>query len=148
MGAEALSDEALWEEQAHLLTLDEAAKNAPWHCNERYEEWRERSRGMNVSDAVTLARRLGTDIQWDAEACRNHRGWYRYQGGWDATIARGVLLAPICDVVFPCIWGVDLDGIERFAKEIQERFPRKWLGLNWSVPPDGKSRSITQMSMI
>jgi isocitrate lyase len=148
VGTEALAEEQKWEERAVLKTLDEAARNATWPSPQEYHKWTLESGKMNSSDAVALARQRGANIQWDADACRNHRGWYRFKGGSEAAIARGLLLAPLCDVVFPCVWGVDLEAIERFAATILQHYPGKWLGLNWSVPPQGTFQPLFPVSTL
>jgi isocitrate lyase len=63
---------------------------------------------------------------------RTVEGFYRFQGGLDAAIARGLAYAPVADLVWCETSTPDLDEAKRFAESIHAHFPGKMLAYNCS----------------
>lgn len=66
------------------------------------------------------------------EGERTPEGYYRYRGGLEAAIARGIAYAPYADLVWCETSGPDLDEARRFAEGIHAAFPGKPLAYNCS----------------
>ncbi|WWD22655.1 isocitrate lyase [Kwoniella shandongensis] len=129
-GVSRLQEEGEWELQAYLKTLDEAVKGS---CTpDEFKEWTSKSVNLNVSDALLLATKMNMSVIWDAEGCRNERGWYRYNGGIEAAISRSIAYAAHSDMVWSCAPGYKRDSVVRYEKEVHRAVPGKWLGYNWS----------------
>ncbi len=63
---------------------------------------------------------------------RTPEGFYRFKGGLDAAIARGISYAPYCDLIWCETATPDLQEAERFADAIHEQYPGKLLAYNCS----------------
>jgi len=63
---------------------------------------------------------------------RTVEGFFRFRGGLDAAIARGLAYAPYCDMVWCETAHPDLNEARRFAEAIQAKFPGKLLAYNCS----------------
>jgi isocitrate lyase len=63
---------------------------------------------------------------------RTHEGFFRYRGGLEAAITRGLAYAPYCDLLWCETAHPDLDEARRFAAGIHARFPGKPLAYNCS----------------
>ena len=63
---------------------------------------------------------------------RTLEGFYQFQGGLDAAIARGLAFAPFADMLWCETSKPDLDEARRFAEAIHARFPGKLLAYNCS----------------
>lgn len=128
-GAPLVEAETAWESKAKLMTLDEAIQaQAP----NQYDTWKRKTRGLNTSEAYSVAQQSGLSVFWSADACRNNRGWYRYRGGIDAAISRSITFAKHVDLVWSCAPGYNWDTVCRYEKEVHAAYPNKWLGYNWS----------------
>ncbi len=73
---------------------------------------------------------------------RSHEGFYYYNGGLDASIARGLAFAPYADLLWFETSTPDLDEAKRFAKEIHQKYPEKLLAYNCS-PSFNWSKAMT-----
>ncbi len=63
---------------------------------------------------------------------RTDEGFFHYQGGIDAAIARGLAYAPFADVLWCETSEPDLEQARRFARAIHARYPDKLLAYNCS----------------
>ena len=63
---------------------------------------------------------------------RTAEGFYKYKGGLDAAINRGLTYAPYCDLIWCETSTPDLAEAQRFADEIHAKFPGKKLAYNCS----------------
>jgi len=63
---------------------------------------------------------------------RTVEGFWRFRGGLDAAIARGLAYAPVADLVWCETSTPDLDEARRYAEGIHARFPGKLLAYNCS----------------
>jgi isocitrate lyase len=87
-------------------------------------------------------------ITSDVDACdhrflcaeRTPEGFYRYTGGLEAAIARGLAYAPYADLVWCETSTPDLGEAREFADAIRSRFPGKLLAYNCSPSFNWKAR--------
>jgi isocitrate lyase len=63
---------------------------------------------------------------------RTREGFFRFSGGLEASIARGVAVAPYADLIWCETSRPDLEEARRFAEGIHQVFPRKMLAYNCS----------------
>lgn len=63
---------------------------------------------------------------------RTPEGFFKYRGGLDAAIARGLAYAPYCDLIWCETSEPDLHEARRFAGAIHELYPGKLLAYNCS----------------
>ncbi len=63
---------------------------------------------------------------------RTPEGFYRFRGGMDAAIARGIAYAPYADMIWCETSHPDLGEAKRFAEAIHAKFPAKLLAYNCS----------------
>jgi isocitrate lyase len=63
---------------------------------------------------------------------RTPEGFFRFRGGLDAAIARGLAYAPHADVVWCETHAPELDFARRFAEAVHAKFPGKLLAYNCS----------------
>jgi isocitrate lyase len=63
---------------------------------------------------------------------RTQEGFFHYQGGIDAAIARGLMYAPYADVLWCETSEPNLEQAQRFATAIHARYPGKLLAYNCS----------------
>jgi isocitrate lyase len=63
---------------------------------------------------------------------RTPEGFYRFRGGLEAAIARGLAYAPYADLIWCETSTPDLDEARQFAEAIHARFPGKMLAYNCS----------------
>ncbi len=63
---------------------------------------------------------------------RTGEGFFRYRGGLDAAITRGLAYAPYADLLWCETSGPDLQEARRFAEAIHAKFPGKLLAYNCS----------------
>ena len=63
---------------------------------------------------------------------RTQEGFFHYQGGMDAAIARGLMYAPYADVLWCETSEPDFEQARRFAAAIHARYPGKLLAYNCS----------------
>jgi isocitrate lyase len=63
---------------------------------------------------------------------RTHEGFYRFRGGVDAAIARGLSYAPYADMLWWETSEPNLQDAQRFAEAVQARFPGKLMAYNCS----------------
>ena len=63
---------------------------------------------------------------------RTSEGFFNYDGGIDAAIARGLAFAPYADLVWCETSTPDLDEAKKFAEAMHKQFPGKYLAYNCS----------------
>jgi malate synthase len=63
---------------------------------------------------------------------RTPEGFYRFRGGLDAAIARGIAYAPFADVIWCETQTPDVEFARRFAEAIHAKYPGKLLAYNCS----------------
>jgi isocitrate lyase len=75
---------------------------------------------------------------------RTPEGYFRFRGGIEAVVARGLAYAPYADLLWYETSAPDLKEAQKFATAIHEHFPRKLLAYNCSASFDwGKQLDAT-----
>jgi isocitrate lyase len=97
---------------------------------------------MSVPTLLIACTNAGTAglIESDSDPCdhefivdeRTPEGYFRFRGGLDAAIARGLAYAPYADILWCETFAPDLKEARRFAEAIHKRFPGKLLAYNCS----------------
>ncbi|MBI5547772.1 MAG: isocitrate lyase [Deltaproteobacteria bacterium] len=77
---------------------------------------------------------------------RTHEGFFRFAGGLEAAIARGVAYAPYADLVWCETAKPDLEEARRFAEGVRAAYPDKLLAYNCS-PSFNWSRALDASSI-
>ena len=72
------------------------------------------------------------DAPFIDRASRTAEGFYRFRGGLEASIARGIAYAPYADVIWCETQTPELEFARRFAEGIRAKFPRKLLAYDCS----------------
>jgi malate synthase A len=72
------------------------------------------------------------DAPFIDRSSRTAEGFYRFRGGLEAAIARGIAYAPYADMIWCETQTPDLEFARRFADGIRAKFPRKLLAYNCS----------------
>ncbi len=88
--------------------------------------------GLSHQEAVALAKSLGVEIYWNAEAARTFEGYYQIKGGVDMCIARGRAFAPYADMLWMETAKPDLHEAELFSSGVSRLYPQKFLAYNLS----------------
>nr|XP_019013581.1 isocitrate lyase [Kwoniella pini CBS 10737]OCF52362.1 isocitrate lyase [Kwoniella pini CBS 10737] len=136
--AEGNSGKDEWKREAKLSTLDEAFKNSN---PDLYDNFSNQTKDLNVSEALSAARKLDPSFYWNYESPRTSEGWYAYKGGVEAAISRATFAANISDMVWACAHFYNSDVAERFSKGVQNVHPGKWMAYNITggFPQDGSA---------
>ena len=85
--------------------------------------------------AVEIAQRefgLRQVPHWDWDAPRTREGYYRFQGGTQCAIARGVAYSPYADLLWMETKKPILSQAQEFAEGIHAVYPKQWLAYNLS----------------
>ncbi|KAG5357963.1 Isocitrate lyase [Yarrowia sp. B02] len=84
-------------------------------------------------EARALASRLlGKDIYFNWEAARVREGYYRYQGGTQCAVNRGIAYAPYADLIWMESKLPDYAQAKEFAEGVKNAVPHQWLAYNLS----------------
>jgi len=81
---------------------------------------------------------------------RTEEGFYRFRGGIEAAIVRGLAYAPYADMLWCETKTPNLEEAKKFADAIHEKFPGKWLAyncspsFNWKKTLDDETIAIFQ----
>ncbi|WVQ80160.1 isocitrate lyase [Cryptococcus sp. DSM 104549] len=136
--AEGESDRAEWKREAKLLPLDAAFQTAH---PDLFEQFTAQSKGKNTSEALRVAEKLAPGFYWSAESARTAEGWYVFNGGVDAAVARATTSAFIADVVWACAHYYSAERAAQFASAVQAACPGKWMAYNVTggFPADGSA---------
>lgn len=110
LGAELCDSEAAWMERAGLMTYPEAVlraveAEAGADKKEKLAKWEEfmafRKEGHSLRDMRAFAKaELGVDPFFDWDLPRTTEGFYRFQGGLEACVTRGVAFSPYSDLLW------------------------------------------------
>ena len=120
-----------WLAQAGLKLFNEAVVdtiNSGVHVNKQglIQEYYTLARGKSNSESRAIAKGLtGVDIHWDWDAPRTREGFYRYQGGCQCAVNRGIAYAPYCDMIWMESKLPDYKQAEEFANGVHSAWPEQ-----------------------
>lgn len=127
-GAEVQAMEVAWMEQANLRLYRDAVGDAirmlldisEEERQRRLEKWFARASNLSQHAAEELAEKLGArNLFWDCNLPRTREGYYRYQGGTEAAIARGKAFAVHADIIWMETASPDYKQARQFAEAME-----------------------------
>jgi isocitrate/methylisocitrate lyase len=128
-----------WAEKANLKTYCEAVVKAMEGRLESkgklpmsVERWRKFVPTVSYDEARQQAKSMGIEVFWDWDLPRTPEGFYQVTGGRDMATARGLAMAPFCDLVWRETAKPDLEDDKIWADSMHEVFPNKMLAYNLS----------------
>ncbi|MCJ1236217.1 isocitrate lyase 1 [Varicellaria rhodocarpa] len=127
-----------WLAQAGLKLFNEAVVdtiNSGVHVNKQglIQEYYALARGKSNSESRAIAKGLtGVDVHWNWDAPRTREGFYRYQGGCQCAVNRGIAYAPYCDMIWMESKLPDYKQAEEFANGVHSAWPEQKLAYNLS----------------
>ncbi|KAJ1509502.1 hypothetical protein HMI55_006785 [Coelomomyces lativittatus] len=131
--------ESQWLKKAQLMTYPARLMMA---MEEKYPHqratWTQWKKEIQACVGFTELRAWGKSHQvdsffWCAELPRVKEGHYRYQGGMDACVARGLAYAPYSDVLWMETAQANVHQAEVFASSILNVYP--WMKLAYNLSP-------------
>lgn len=101
-GAELQALEDKWVQDADIKLYSEAVSDALKAAGKSnlVPEFTRKCSGFSFDDSKVLARSMGVDPYWCWNASRVREGFYRYQGGTLACVARGSAYAKYADLIW------------------------------------------------
>lgn len=127
---------ANWDKKAGLATYTgavEAALKEKGASKQTIADWRHKSITLSNTEARAHAKSLGVEPFFDWEAPRTREGYYRYQGGLDACVARGIAYAPYADLSWMETKKPILHEAEHYAREVRKVHP--WALFAYNLSP-------------
>jgi isocitrate lyase len=128
-----------WAEKAVLKTYCEAVAEAmearlrsQGKLPMSVERWRKFAAKVSYGEARERAKSMGIEVFWDWDLPRTPEGFYQVTGGRDMATARGLAMAPFCDLVWRETAKPDLEDDKIWAAAMHEVFPNKLLAYNLS----------------
>ncbi|KAI8808996.1 isocitrate lyase [Cladochytrium replicatum] len=98
----------------------------------RIAEWKSKSVALSNAEARALAKTYGVDPFWDWDAPRVREGYYRFQGGTKACIARAIAYAPYADLLWMETKMPIYSQAKEFAEGVLAVHPQVMLAYNLS----------------
>jgi len=128
-----------WAEKAGLKTYGEAVAEAmeARHRSQgklpiSVERWRKFAATVSNGEARERAKSMGIEVFWDWDLPRTPEGFYPVTGGRDMATARGLAMAPFCDLLWRETAKPDLEDDRIWAEAMHEVFPNMLLAYNLS----------------
>lgn len=137
-GDELQAIEDQWVAQAGLKLFSDAvieAINKGAHSNKQslVDQYLKAAKGKSNSEARAIAKSItGVDIYWNWDAPRTREGYYRYQGGTQCAVNRGVAFAPFADLIWMESKLPDYAQAKEFADGVHAVWPEQKLAYNLS----------------
>jgi isocitrate lyase len=125
-----------WIEEAHLLRFGDAVaaqlKKQGKPATD-IEHWLKEQSKLSHNDAIALAKtKFGVELFWDWSSPRTREGYFRYQGGIESCINRGIAFGPYGDLLWMETKKPVRVEAEQFAREVLAAHPGKLLTYNLS----------------
>jgi isocitrate lyase len=128
-----------WAEKADLKTYGEAvvgAMEGRLRSQDKLpmsvESWRKFAAKVANGEARERAKSMGLEVFWDWDLPRTPEGFYPITGGRDMATARGLAMAPFCDLIWRETAKPDLEDDRIWADAVHDLFPNKLLAYNLS----------------
>ncbi len=90
------------------------------------------SKKMSNEEARRLAKTFNVEMYFDWDVCRTREGYYRYQGGTPACIARGCAYAKYADLIWMETKKPIYEQAKEFATGVHAEHPKTMLAYNLS----------------
>ncbi|KAH3684208.1 hypothetical protein WICPIJ_004851 [Wickerhamomyces pijperi] len=88
---------------------------------------------VSNKEARAFAKKLlGKEIYFNWDAPRVREGYYRYQGGTQCAVNRGIEFAPYSDIIWMESKLPDYAQAKEFAEGVKSKVPNQWLAYNLS----------------
>jgi isocitrate lyase len=114
----------------------------------RLNEWFASVDNLSNNEARVLAESLGaTGVFWDWDLPRTREGYYRFNGGTKACIARGCAFAPHADLLWMETATPDVQQARDFAAGVKAKFPNIMLAYNLSPSFNWDAARLTDEQM-
>ncbi|KAL3698222.1 hypothetical protein R1sor_012298 [Riccia sorocarpa] len=134
--------ETVADEIKGLRNISEAERNT------RLSEWFGKVNRLSHTDARALAEKLGVrDVFWDWDLPRTREGYYRYSGGVQAAISRGIAFAPHADLLWMETATPNLKQARDFAQGVLAVHPHIMLAYNQSPSFNWDSAGMSDQEM-
>ncbi|KAI5065266.1 hypothetical protein GOP47_0019961 [Adiantum capillus-veneris] len=139
-GPELQAIEESWMAKANLRLFRDAVADVIRMLNiseiekkNRLDDWFSKVDALAHYEARSLAAKLGAaNVFWDWDLPRTREGFYRFQGGTDVAIARGIAFAPHADMLWMESAGPHYDQAREFALGVRSEHPDILLAYNLS----------------
>eukprot|EP01111_Echinosteliopsis_oligospora_P017429 TRINITY_DN7540_c0_g2_i1.p1 TRINITY_DN7540_c0_g2~~TRINITY_DN7540_c0_g2_i1.p1 ORF type:complete len:777 (+),score=228.25 TRINITY_DN7540_c0_g2_i1:2-2332(+) len=134
-GADVEAVQTEWMKKADICTFGEAVTRELRAAGKERQipEWREKSLRLSNKEARAAAKELlGKDLFWCWDKPRAREGYYHFEAGVDASIARGVAFAPYADLIWMETKDPDLKMAQKFASGVHSVYPNQMLSYNLS----------------
>lgn len=138
-----------WEREADLLTYYDAILREIRKSKSRTSElkWAE-AKNMPIEEARQLATKLGYgSIYWDWEKPRTREGFYRFNNGVAAGVARAISFAPYADMLWLETAKPDIKEAEQFSTGVKKACPQAMLAYNLSPSFNWSSANMTDQEI-
>lgn len=127
--------EAEWLKKANPMTLIKAVERCVITTKTSaalLAEFKTVFPGLSASEALQWLTSRGVQIYWNMEAPRTKEGYYRYQGGTEASISRALCYAPYADMLWMETAKPIYAQAKAFSQGILRSYPQKLLCYNLS----------------
>jgi isocitrate lyase len=129
-----------WLAEANIRTFSEVVADeirrqnlAEREKGERLSQWFSGVEGVSLVHARKLAAKLGVEnVFFDWDLPRTREGFYRFEGGIRACVARGIAFAPYADLLWMETAKPDINEARAFAEGVKAVHPEVMLAYNLS----------------
>jgi len=132
--AELVNITSSWDSKAGLSSYGDAVVKALEAAGKKNEaqQFRAKETTLSNNEARALAKSLGVEPYWCWDKPRAREGYYRFDGGIEACIARGKAYAPYADLIWMETKKPILSDAEHFSKEVRKVHPKALFAYNLS----------------
>lgn len=154
-GAELQAMEDEWLVKADLRLFADVVADAIRKMNgpeeekrRKLDQWFAEADKLSHLEAKRLASRLGApNVFFDWDLPRTREGFYRFQGGTRACIARGIAFAPHADLLWMETAKPDINQARDFAEGVRAKHPHQMLAYNLSPSFNWDAAGMTDVQM-
>jgi len=125
---------AQWDSKAGLMTYGQAVVKAleAAGLKDKIAQWQAKEKTLSNNEARAFAKSLGVEPYWCWDKPRAREGYFRFDGGIEACIARGIAFAPYADLIWMETKKPILSDAAHFATEIRKKYPHQLFAYNLS----------------